>query len=550
MKGYKRFIVTSFFVVFLLCSAASAAPTTSDQAANVVKGWLNYNSSPFGELAGEFSKVEAYGESGKASGPSETLYYAVYIDPSGIVLIPAEDELDPITAYARGATWYGPSPANPLYDSIGASIAEMVKKHRGSARRASGTSEARGKWASLEKLAQGGRRGSDAQIAAQDQLPGLTETPIVDKLLETEWDQENAPGYPYVFNAFTPSNYPAGCGAVMMAQIMNYFKWPAAPIRNLVGDRVYPYSVNSKPQPGVQLMGGDGNMGPYNWDNSDEDIGRLMADCAVAIGSDFGEETESYPDRIADELVSSFGYGNAVLAKAKGSSLVSQMNSETLLRAVNSNLDAGKPVGLGIYKRISENNFDGHGVVVDGYGYSVGTIYHHINMGWGDSSNLNIWYNLPLVYNYDLVDSVIYNIYSRTPSTGTEIISGRVVTSTDEAPKGAIITMTGENFSGTVIIPDTATDGRFVFAGVPSNTKFTILAALGGHSFPVAEVTTGESYSPTQDNGYTSSVGNVWGVVIQESPTEGGGCGVASYPALFAIVGTGAVFVIRRKRKR
>ena len=542
MKGYWRFIVTSFFVVFFLCSAASAAPTTEARAANVVKGWLNYNSYPFGELAGEFSKVEAYGESGKASSQSEALYYAVYMDPSGIVLIPAEDELDPITAYARDATWYGPSPANPLYDSIGASIAEMVKKHRGSARRASGTSEAREKWASLEKLAQeDGRRESDGEIAAQGPLPGAPQTVQVAPFLQTEWDQENAPGDPYIYNAFTPFNYPAGCGAVMMAQIMKYFNWPVAPIRNLVGDSVYPYTVNGEPRSGV-LLGGDGDMGSYNMANiTDDNIGRLMMDCAVAIGSDFGDETGSHPDKIADELVSSFGYGNAILATSGGPSQVGQMNSETLLRAVNSNLDAGKPVGLGIFRGSNEV---GHGVVADGYGYSYGTTYHHINMGWGGSYNL--WYNLPLVFNYDLVDSVIYNIFDRKPSTGAEIISGRVVTSTDVAAAGALITMTGPSFRGNVTADN---NGRFVFAGVPSNTKFTILAALGGHSFPVAEVTTGESYSPTQYNGYTSSVGNVWGVVIQESPTEGGGCGVASYPALFAIVGTGAVFFVR-KRKR
>ncbi|MDR1514166.1 MAG: hypothetical protein LBS45_00590, partial [Synergistaceae bacterium] len=83
MKGYKRSIVASLFFVLLICSAAFAAPTTSTQAENAVKGWLIYDSAPFGKLAGEFSNIEAYGENGKTADPSEILYYAVYLNPSG-----------------------------------------------------------------------------------------------------------------------------------------------------------------------------------------------------------------------------------------------------------------------------------------------------------------------------------------------------------------------------------------------------------------------------------------------------------------------------------
>jgi hypothetical protein len=556
MKDYKRFIVTSFFFVFLICSAAFAAPTTSTQAGNVVRGWLKHNSSPFGELAGEFLKVEAYGENGKASNPSEALYYAVYLDPSGIVLIPADDELDPITAYAADATWYGPEPANPLYDSIGAGIAEMVKKHNSEARRSSGTSEAREKWASLEKLAK-----ENGNREALGPLLGGPQPVIVAPFLKTKWDQAQVlSGNIYVYNRFTPLRFPAGCGAVMMAQIMKYFEWPTVPISDLVKGRVYKITINGDdPQP-WDLRGGDDKGGAYEWGNMPDaatddtteeqaySIGRLMADAAVVIGSDFGAEaTSSYPDKIAGELVSSFGYGNAILAKSSGVTTASQpgqLDSGMMLRAINSNLDAKKPVGLGIYRR---SDYAGHGVVADGYGYSYGSIYHHINLGWGEGVNDPgrglLWYNLPLVLDYDLVDSVIYNIYDVKPITGTEIISGRVVTSDDKAAAGALVTIIGPNIRNNLVTDD----GRFVFTGIPSNKTFTILAALDGHSFPVTEVTTGESYSPTAYNNYTSSVGNVWDLVIQEDKPEGKGCGVASFPAVFVIVGAGAIF-LRKKR--
>jgi hypothetical protein len=517
----------------------------------VVKGWLNYNSSPFGKLAGELLKVEAYGENGIVSNPAEALYFAVYLEPSGIVLIPADDELDPITAYAAEATWYGPTPKNPLYDSIGAGIAKMVKEHRSGLARSSSLSDAREKWASLQELVNpAGERGAGP-------LPGNPDTIRVSPFLQTKWNQEftvtsGDNTHYFVFNYYTPSNYPAGCGAVMMAQMMKHFAWPEGPISNYVRDRVYTIKSDDVSMT-WDLRGGDGNKGSYNWTDmpgeaddgtnqvAAESVGALVADAAVVIGSEFAANgTASYPERIADELMTSFGYANATLVKAGPRGGVGQMDIDTLLRAVNSNLDADKPVGLGIFSADG-----GHGVVADGYGYSYGSVYHHINMGWGGSYDL--WYNLPEIFTYNIVDSVIYNVYTPNENItwGKEIISGRVVTSTDQTPNGALVTITAPN--GPQFLPITTSGGgRFILTGAPPNTTFTIYVALGGHSFPVTEVTTGESVSPSAYNNYTSSVGNVWDVVIQEDKGSKD-CGVAAFPAVFLLPCAALVMAKRRK---
>jgi hypothetical protein len=517
---------------------------------------LNYNSSPFGKLAGGVLKVEAYGENGIVSNPAEALYFAVYLEPSGIVLIPADDELDPITAYAADATWYGPTPKNPLYDSIGAGIAEMVKKHKSGLARSAGWSDAREKWVSLQEFTNpAGKRGLGP-------LPGNPDTIRVSPFLQTKWNQEftvtskdeNLQDFPLydVFNYYTPNRYPAGCGAVMMAQMMKHFTWPTAPISNYVRDRVYTVKVDDVSIP-WDLRGGDGNKGSYKWasmpneaNNSTtqeaaESVGALVADAAVVIGSEFAADgTASYPERIADELMTSFGYANATLVKAGARGSVGQMDINTLLSAVNSNLDARKPVGLGIFSADG-----GHGVVTDGYGYSYGSIYHHVNMGWGGSYDL--WYNLPEIFRYNIVDSVIYNVYTQSTeiTRGKEIISGRVVTSTDQTPDGALVTVATPN--GLRFDTTTSGGGKFVVTGAPSNTTFTIYVALGGHSFPITEVTTGESRSPSAYNNYTSSVGNVWDVVIQEDKTGGTDCGVAAFPAVFLLPCAALVMARRRK---
>jgi hypothetical protein len=257
---------------------------------------------------------------------------------------------------------------------------------------------------------------------------------------------------------------------------------------------------------------------------------------------------------IASTLVGSFGYAEAVLAVVDSSNSKSEELREDFLVAINSNLDASKPVGLGIFNSKKDLNEAGHGVVADGYGYNGGILFHHINMGYGNlssnpSGNLDAWYNLSRIIDYDLVNAVIYNIYPSKPTTGTEIISGMIATSSDVSPTGAIVLMEAPGYRGTVTITSGNSAGRFVFVGVPSNTTFTLTTTLAGHKFPVKEVRTGESRSPTAYNDY--SVGNVWGVVIQENLYDGEsppGCGATPLPALFAAASVGVIIFRMKKR--
>ena len=92
---------------------------------------------------------------------------------------------------------------------------------------------------------------------------------------------------------------------------------------------------------------------------------------------------------------------------------------------INPNLDASNPVLLGIL----DANGDGHAVVADGYGYDTGTLYHHLNLGWGGACTA--WYipsNIDTsCYTFNTVTDCIYNVY--TSSSG-EIMSGQVTDST------------------------------------------------------------------------------------------------------------------------
>src|ERR1039457_3313920 len=67
--------------------AALAAPVTSKGAATAVLGWMTLDRAPLGEtLGGTVQRVDTFnGEDGNPA------YYVVYLDPSGFVIVAADD---------------------------------------------------------------------------------------------------------------------------------------------------------------------------------------------------------------------------------------------------------------------------------------------------------------------------------------------------------------------------------------------------------------------------------------------------------------------------
>jgi hypothetical protein len=100
-----------FSLIALLCitSWLKAAPTTAKQAEKVVKGWLKINEGrPLKTLLGQqIKKLDIFYESNSPA------YYIIYLNPSGFVIVPADDLLEPIIGFVPHGT-YDPSHNNPL----------------------------------------------------------------------------------------------------------------------------------------------------------------------------------------------------------------------------------------------------------------------------------------------------------------------------------------------------------------------------------------------------------------------------------------------------
>ena len=117
----------------------------------------------------------------------------------------------------------------------------------------------------------------------------------------------------------------------------------------------------------------------------------------------------------------------------------------------------------------------GHEIVADGYGFSSGRLYVHLNCGWSGADDL--WYaifneNLTS-HKYSVIQEVGFNIH---PEKAGDVISGRVLDSTGKPVSGATVTLTSS--SGTVSTTSNA-KGIYYFR-VTSAGSYSVKASSGG----------------------------------------------------------------------
>ncbi|MCK4886670.1 MAG: C10 family peptidase, partial [Planctomycetes bacterium] len=468
-----------------------AVTTTTDQAATVVAGWLKSDSTPLDATLGRVSlRVDTY-----VDAADQPLYYIVNLDPDGFVIVPADDQVEPIIGFVSTGS-YDPSLDNPL----GALVSMDLSARVTDARNPQGTKmdylqqvaqDAENKWDNLTLLA-----GGDVLEMGIGSVSDVRVSPFV----QSRWSQQTECSN-YCYNYYAPNHYPCGCVATAAAQVMRFYQHPTAGI----GVHGFTIEVDGLSQT-AYTRGGDGSGGPYNWGDMvlDPDcsttlaqhqaIGALCYDAGVSVGMDYAS-AGSGADTMAtkDALTSTFGYSNARKGYNSGSNIGAGLNG-----MVNPNLDAGLPVIFGI-----TGSSGGHAILTDGYGYNSSTLYHHLNMGWAGSSDA--WYDLPSIvttsYTFTSVYKCVYNIYV---SGSGEIISGRVTDLGGNPVSG--VSIVGQRSGGGTYNDTTDANGIYALAKVPSSSSYTITATKAGHLFAPQNVTT----STSTDYGSTS--GNRWAI--------------------------------------
>ncbi len=500
-----KFVLAALAALGLLAFQAFAKPVAKDEAAKAVAGWLRRPghglTAPVGNAVRETQLCTD--ASGQAS------FYVVYLKPSGFVIVPADDLVEPVIAFCSG-----PKFVNSDTDPLGALVRNDLPERLAAARarpQAPSRVAAQRKWAQLKSAA------AVAPAPLTLGAPSVTDVRVA-PMTQTLWSEETVEDlYPGLacYNYYTPpgpdgseDNYPCGCVATAMAQLMYFWQYPTAGVGT--GSFTIYVGFRERPQT-AQLRGGDGAGGAYQWSSmpasptpsitlaQQEAIGDLCYDAGVSVMMAYeADGSGAYLTDAATALKSTFMYSNCIQA---ANDYVSTSNiGAGLIGMINPDLDAGFPVILGI-----TGPDGGHAVVADGYGYDTTTLYHHLNMGWSGTDNA--WYNLPNIDAdpedvFDVIQNCLYNVYA----TGSgEIISGRAVDASGNPISGVTVAAAGVNGTTYSNIATTNAVGIYSFANVPSAGSYTLTASASGRYFLALNETTGTS---TPD---VTTSGNVWG---------------------------------------
>jgi len=511
-------IFTAVFFLLQLCSSLWALPTTAYEAEMAVAGWLKVDPQPLETTLGQqVRQVQTFTDD-----YGEPVYYIVYLEPSGFVIVSADDMVEPIIGFADDGT-YDPSFENPLGALVTNDLnGRMAAVHRTFSLQAmvgeAPFTDTQKKWRYFISLADTSEGGFS--LMWLQSIPDVRVAPLV----QSKWGQssyyDSNDERQACYNYYTPrlvdnevsfvegheDNYPCGCVATFMAQLMRYHKYPNEPVEPSK------FTIDVDGQTAERwLLHGEGPNGAYNWndmvlepgggttDKQRRAIGALCHDAGVSVNMQYTKDgSGALMLDAAEALKSTFKYGNAIL----GHNADVNMDSG-LIGMINPNLDAECPVVFAIG---DISDFDrGHAVLCDGYGYDSSQLYHHLNMGW--EGWYDCWYNLPIVDcpNADLsgiVAACIYNIF--TDGTG-EIISGRIIDGKDKAIRDAVVTAKSGKGGG----PYTAvtnSKGIYALTGLDSDSTYAITVNKLGYNFKLNEAATG-----TSSEGSSVS-GNKWGV--------------------------------------
>lgn len=340
------------YILLLAATYLFAAPITIDDAQSVALELLNRRQieNKSGFSIRDYSTRER---------DENVLFYVFNFDPTGFVIVSADNRSKPILAYSF-KNQYSNNNIPDHYNFWLGYYEEQID------------------YLIVEDIDQTEERFNEwREYLNPNPNQVYTREVVVEPLIKANWDQSN----PY--NGMCPGNPPTlvGCVAISMSQVMHYWKYPD----HAVGNEAYTDPSGESPSFGY-IQSNYGTS--YDWDNmpnsgATEDTQRLLSEAGIAVHMDYDYDgSGSYIEvgancaRIA--LRQNFQYEST--AGSYPSYRERNSYSETSWKNLLKNeLNSGKPM---IHDGCSTSGC--HAWNIDGYDDQD---YMHMNFGWGGSYN-------------------------------------------------------------------------------------------------------------------------------------------------------------------
>lgn len=495
-----------FLVAFAAPLALAAAEVSRDDAAIAARAWVDR-----GYAMGKLPAGRTVAGVDEVTDPDTGAELRVVrFTGGGYVVLSANDLVDPVIAFSETGTGLNLDDDNPFWALLRGDIAAREahagvergksaasKKGTGVLLAASGRTTAQRKWDNLLSKPSGGAPVLRA-VAGLSSLSDIR----VDSFVKSRWSQSThtgtSAGLP-CYNYYVTNNYVCGCVATATSQLMRYWCYPteSEPVEPTyylcwVGNKyIFPY-----------MMGGT-----YDWDNMPFDpkwvaniteeqrqaIGKLTYDVGVTVGMEWKSSGSSaeVPSTVA-ALTADFHYASAhAVVYGTGANAYKLASFK---KGIIPNLDARCPCILSI-----KNSSSGHAILTDGYGYSDGNFFIHVNMGWAGEGDA--WYNPPNIEEYTSIKAYVYNVFPR--KTGS-IASGRVLDQSGNPVVGAKVSLSDGQTA--------VSDANGIYAFIAPAGTYGLTASKGGFTV-LGSVTLAETVGAdvktnlTEHGHYSTGVG-------------------------------------------
>ena len=376
--------VGNIFIVLFLLSALNSKEIDYNDAQKLALKWIQKITRTSKKIAKDKAYLPANHKMKLISDVNKP-YYIFNLDGGGWIIVADDDINSPVLAYSKTSS-LNPYNLPPQFKWW----LNSVSKELNTAKRLAKRKRYLKKVTTYKK--------------AEKAYGSINAKSSVGPLLRTAWSQGSG------YNEYCPKDsrsvegnghVPAGCVAVAMAQIMNYYSWPPR------GYGKNSYTPRSYPQYGVQSV--DFSNTTYNWRSIDP--AKITYHAGVAVNMDYGPYgSGAYLSQAEYAMKMNFRY--------KASSVTKKYSDAQWDRKLINSLNRNRLV---LYQGKGSIV---HVFVCDGYKKVDNGYMYHFNWGWNGSGNG--WFKISNMTpfgtsNFNRNNYAIFDIYPSDPGYNLDI---------------------------------------------------------------------------------------------------------------------------------